>query len=291
METIGFIGTGRLGTVLAHAMAGAGLPVRYVASRRHDVAIALAQALPGCSAVPAEQAATASLVFVTVSDDAIAGMVESLPWHQGQCVVHCSGATEVSALAHAAAAGASTGGFHPIQIFTDVASTLPLLPGTTVGIEAEGRLSALLHDIAGRLAMVPMTIPPGKRALYHGGSLFMSSFLLSMFDQSVRLWQTLGMSEAQTLAALLPLAQGVVHTAGQKGLANAIAGPVSRGDGEVIRRHMAALAETDGHYLQMYRAFTHQQLILARQAGKLPVDRVEAMQQIIDGADIRTGDC
>lgn len=284
MESVAIIGAGRLGSVLAHAMSQAGLPVSMIASRTASSAETLASALPRAQAVSCQQAATADLVLVTVPDDAIASVANSVTWQAGHYVVHCSGATEISVLDLARNAGAMTGGFHPIQIFSDVAGTLPLLPGTTVGIEAEGVLKDVLCDIAARLHMVPMTVAAGQRALYHGGSLFMSSFLLSLFDASVQTWRALGMTETQTLQALLPLARGVVGTAANKGVAASLAGPISRGDVQVMTRHIAAFAALGKDHLEKYLQLSGHQLMLARQAGKLPQETIAAMQQVVDDA-------
>src|SRR6185295_5461330 len=106
---------------------------------------------------------------LTVPDDAIAPLAAQLPWRAGQRVVHCSGATEVAVLEPALRAGAMTGGFHPLQIFSDPARAGGLLAGSTVAIEGPPALEAELMVIAQRLGMTPLRLPPGARALYHGG--------------------------------------------------------------------------------------------------------------------------
>ena len=119
MQSISFIGAGRLGTTLAIAWHRAGMPVTMIASRNPESARKAAAGLEGCAAVTPEQAVLADLVFLTVPDDDIGPLAASLPWRKGQYVVHCSGATEVSVLDAAAQAGAITGGYHPMQIFSD----------------------------------------------------------------------------------------------------------------------------------------------------------------------------
>ena len=77
------------------------------------------------------------LVFLAVSDDAILPVCRDLRWEARHRVVHCSGATELTALDHAKSAGALTGGFHPMQMFANPDVALKGLRGCTVGIEAE----------------------------------------------------------------------------------------------------------------------------------------------------------
>lgn len=285
LQSISIIGAGRLGSTLAMAMHRAGLPVTMVASKSYTSAARLAANMPGCVAVTEAAAANADLVFLTVPDDAIGSVANGLVWREGQYVVHCSGATEVSVLAHAQGFGAQIGGFHPLQIFADPAIAIDLLPGTTVGIEAGVALEIVLRDIARTLDMVPILLPEGARAQYHGGTLFMSSFLLSMFHQSAKVWATFGMSERQTLDALLPLATGVVNTAEHQGLAASIAGPISRGDVNVVRAHLAAFDAMDADIAAFYRTLSRMQLVLAEQAGKLSPEQLTSMRAVIDGAD------
>jgi predicted short-subunit dehydrogenase-like oxidoreductase (DUF2520 family) len=290
LASISIIGAGRLGATLAIAMQRAGLPVTMVASRTYTSAARLAAKIPGCVAVTEEAAANADLVFLTVPDDAIAIVTHGLVWRPGQYVVHCSGATDVAALAHAQSCGAQVGGFHPIQIFADAEQALALLPGTTVGIEGGVELESVLRDVARALEMIPMALPEGVRARYHGGSLFMSSFLLSMFHQSAQIWATFGMTEKQTLDALLPLATGVIHTAQQKGLAASIAGPISRGDANVVRAHVAAFEEIGGAYADFYRQLSMMQLTLAEAAAKLTPEQLDNVRRAINGGDETVGD-
>jgi predicted short-subunit dehydrogenase-like oxidoreductase (DUF2520 family) len=269
MDSISFIGAGRLGATLARAFARHGLPVRFVASRSHATAAHVAAQVPGSRAIDAAQAAQADLVFLTVPDDAIAALAQRLPWRAGQAVDHCSGATELSVLDAAARAGASIGGFHPLQIFADPDVAIEQLAGSTVAIEGDARLTATLRGMAERLQMRSMTLPPGARALYHGGASFAASVLLSMLDEAVDVWGGFGIAPDQALQALLPLARGTLEAAARKGLAGALAGPVSRGDAGVVQRHHDAFARLGAEHLVFYREMTRRQLRLADAGGRL----------------------
>lgn len=281
MQSISFIGAGRLGTTLAIAWHRAGMPVTMIASRNPESARKAAAGLEGCAAVTPEQAVQADLVFLTVPDDDIGPLAASLPWRKGQYVVHCSGATEVSVLDAAAQAGAITGGYHPMQIFSDPQRTLALLPGATAGIEGPPALEQILRRLAEKLGMVPMLLPPGSRALYHGGSLFVGTFLLSMLNEAARAWSAFGISEEQTLRALLPVARGTLETAAVKGVAASLAGPISRGDIKVVQRHLRALEQLSEEQVSFYRQLAARQLQLARRNGKLQQHQLDALQEAI----------
>jgi predicted short-subunit dehydrogenase-like oxidoreductase (DUF2520 family) len=281
MGSIGFIGSGRLGSALAVALHQRGVAIAHVASRNPANAQQLAARLPGCHAVDAATAAQADLVFLTVTDDAIGPLAAQLPWRAGQAAVHCSGATEVSVLQPAADAGAAIGGFHPLQIFSDPQRAIELLAGSTVAIEGPPALEAQLRQLADTLGMRPLHLPPGARALYHGGASYAASFLLSMLNEAVSAWRAFGIDEAQALHALLPMAQGTLAAAASKGLSAAVAGPVSRGDAGVIARHLAAFTALGPEHAAFYRELTRRQLELVQASDRLSEEQAEHVRRVI----------
>ena len=282
MDRIAIIGPGRLGTCLAGVLSEAGFPVWAVAGRREDAAAALARRIPGCLALTPQGAAEADLVFLTVSDDAIGPMADALQWRAGQAVVHCSGATEVAVLAAAERSGAMTGGFHPLQIFSDPQRAAGLLAGSSVAIEGPPMLEARLREIASRLGMDCIVLPAGARALYHGGASFAASFLLSMLHEAATVWAGFGVDQASALRALLPLARGTLDAAQAKGIAPAQSGPVSRGDAGVVRRHFEAMRALGGQHADFYREITRRQIALAEMNGRLDAAALQALRDAVD---------
>lgn len=280
---LGFIGAGRLAQTLARAAQQAGWTVSHVASRHAGRAQALADALPGCSVVRMEAVAThCDLVLLTVSDDAIASVCAGLPWRTGQAAVHCSGATEVSALQSAAAAGAAIGGFHPLTVFADPGATLASLPGCTVAIEAQGILNSTLEQFAQDLRLRPLSLPPGARARYHAAAHYAGAFLNALLGEAARLWASFGASEEQTLAALLPLARSTLNAAQTGGLAESLPGVVSRGDVGTLRKHLDAidgLPEQD--IAALYRVLALRTLRTARDAGRLDATQAAAIEALL----------
>jgi predicted short-subunit dehydrogenase-like oxidoreductase (DUF2520 family) len=282
MTTIAFIGAGRMATALATALSRRGQAVQAIASRRSASAQALAASVPGCRAVSIEQATCAGLVFLTVPDDEIGRVAAATAWQAGQAVVHCSGATEVSVLAPAQRCGALVGGFHPLQIFSDPARAVDLIAGSSVTIEAPPALEATLRGLADLLGMRVLTLPPGARALYHGGASFAASLLLSMLKEAVDAWRAFGIDEEDALRALLPLAEGTLAAAAKKGLAGALSGPVSRGDAGVVGRHLQALDALGPAHGALYRQLSAGQLQLARESGRLQEAQLAALQALLD---------
>jgi predicted short-subunit dehydrogenase-like oxidoreductase (DUF2520 family) len=278
---MGFIGAGRLGQALAWSLAQAGLQVVAVSSRREEHAQALAAPIKGCVCMASQSVVdVCDLVFVTTPDSVIGATCDSLSWHPGQAVVHCSGVTEVGVLGHALAQGANMGGFHPMQTFSDPHAAVRSLPGCTVTVEAgQPELMQILLALVERLKCVPNRLPAGMRGRYHAAAGYTSQFINALFDQAVRLWQTWGATEEEALRALLPLAQGTLSAIQTAGVARGMPGPVSRGDLSSIDKHLRAITPMGPEMLDFYRTLCSVTVPLARQAGG--IDEAQA-QKFID---------
>lgn len=288
---IAFIGAGRLARTLAAAFHQAGWSVAAVASRSMESSRALAAGAGDCRAYAElqEAADAADLVFITVPDDSLEPVATGLAWRPGQSVVHCSGATEVSVLAPAHAQGALIGGFHPLQLFAEPALALPRIRGSSVAIEAPPELESKLRELAESVGYRSITIPAGCRGLYHAATNYSGSFLLSLLREACDLWNGFGVSDEDALAAMLPLARGTLDAAESRGLAGALAGPISRGDAAVVRRHVADLAKTGKRAedaVAFYRTIARRQLALAKERGHLSDKEIARLAAAIEeGAD------
>jgi len=281
--SIAFIGAGRLASGLALAMHAAGAEVQAVASRNAESALALAARIPGCQACDAQQAVdSAGLVFLSVPDDAIATVAGSLTWKPGQSVVHCSGATEITALDAAATAGAATGGFHPLQTFTDPAVALANLPGCTVAIEAAEPLFSRLSALAEAMRCRPFALPAGARARYHATGSYAAQFINALLLEASTVWESFGMDREAAVRALLPLLKGTVAAIEHGGLARGLAGPVSRGDAGTVRRQLEGIATLGEDHLALFRELTRLTLPLAIERGTLTQAQVESLRALLD---------
>ena len=289
LPRIGFIGAGRLARCLALAFARAGYPVTAVASRSAASARRLAIQIDHCAACddPQQVVEAADIVFLAVPDDSIGTTAHTLRFggnvasHHGQALVHCSGASPVEQLAPARDQGASIGGFHPLYLFGGELADLERIAGCSVTIEADGALKETLSALALALRCHPLSIPPGGRMLYHAAAHYAASFALCSLAECVALWRTLGFAEDDALRALLPMLAGTIETARDKGLPNALAGPVSRGDTGVVEKQLALLEGFGGDHAALYGLLTRRAVNLAQRRATPPAT-IEAISEAVE---------
>lgn len=280
---IGFVGAGKLAQTLAVAFDQAGLAVVAASSRDARNRDALARRCPSVRVTddPRVVAERSSLVILSVSDDAIAPVCASLAWRNGQAVIHCSGATEVNALASASAAGALVGGFHPMQMFANPEVALAGLPGCTVGIEADAPLRGTLESLARAIGCVPFALPAGVRPLYHASAYYVGPFLIALLQEGAKLWERFGATEPQALQAMVPLLRGTVAAVLDGGLAKGMGGCVARGDVGTVARHLSVLDGSDPDAGTLYRELALRNVPLGLKRGTLPPERAAEIDALL----------
>ncbi|MGZ6006854.1 MAG: Rossmann-like and DUF2520 domain-containing protein [Rhizomicrobium sp.] len=279
-ETFGFVGCGRVGRTLAQAFANAGRTVAAAWSRRDADAELMVREVSGLQALPSAQAVAdaCDFVWITVADDAIGPVSDGIAWSPRHKVVHCSGATEVLALAAARRAGAAIGGFHPLQMFTNPAVALKGLPGCTVGIEADAPLYESLNQLALDIGCTPVRVPAGDRALYHASAYYVGPFLIALLAEGAALWQKFGVGEKDALQALLPLLSGTLSAVHDGGLAQGMGGCVARGDVGTVRKHVAAMDQFDHEAGKLYRMLASRTIPLGLKRGTLNAQGADAIR-------------
>jgi predicted short-subunit dehydrogenase-like oxidoreductase (DUF2520 family) len=281
---IGFVGAGQLATPLGWSLARAGYRIVGAASRSRASAERLAEGVGGARVYGSAQALVddADLVVIAVPDDAIAPVAGAITWQPRHGVIHCSGATEVSALASAAEAGASIGGFHPLQTFTDTQAAIATLPGCTVGIEAEEPLLDVLWTMAQALECNPIRLPAGARALYHASGSFAASFLVRLVNDALDLWSAFGVDREAAFKALLPLTKGTVAALEANGPVRGLAGPIARADAGTVERHIEALRLQAPDLLPTYLDLARRSLAIAEAKGGAATDKLAALRALLE---------
>lgn len=286
---VGFIGAGVVGTTLAASLGAAGYPVVAAASRRLASAQRLASQVPGCSACAEAQpvADAAQLVFITTPDNAIVSVAGAVRWRPGQMVVHTSGAHSLDVLEAAAAQGALTGSFHPLQSFADVREAVASLPGTTFALEGEGELLCVLQELAEALGGRWLHVGPQDKALYHAAAVLVSNYTVALMQAASDLWAAWGARPQEAVAALMPLLRGTVRNIDRLGLPQALTGPIARGDTETVRWHLEALRERAPSLLPLYARLGLETIPIAQAKGDIDAAAAQEIASMLMAAATR----
>ncbi|HEX5695367.1 MAG TPA: Rossmann-like and DUF2520 domain-containing protein [Acidimicrobiia bacterium] len=237
------VGPGRAGGSMAIAATRSGDRIVGVLSRsgdsRYGPALSWDDPLP-----------FADLLLIAVNDAAIeevarrlAGVLDSIP-----VAAHVSGFTPVSALEPLAAAGAATGGFHPLQTLPDPERGAAALAGAFVGIGGHPHAQAVLTQLARSLEMRPFPLSDASRPRYHAGASAASNFVVTALATAGDLMSAAGIEPG----VARPLVEQAVANV-YDDLASALTGPVARGDVATVSGQLAAARETSDDIGDQYR--------------------------------------
>lgn len=254
--TVVVLGVGRLGSALVSALTTAGYKVAAVTARRRATVEAFSKTT-GISAVfnNVDAAARGDIILLTVPDRSLPAVLDELVAGQrlrrGQVLLHTSGVLSGEVLAPARQFGVAVGSMHPLQSFADIETARQNLPGSLFAIdgdpEAVDAASCLAIDLGGRVFYVP----PQERVLYHAAACMASNYLVVLLNIAEQLMSRWTVEQKDGLQALLPLVTGTLRNVSQRGTAEALTGPVLRGDVSTVAHHLKALPE---EFLAVYQS-------------------------------------
>mgnify|MGYP002814623593 CR=1 FL=1 len=269
--SVAVIGCGRVGSTLACALSRRGWPVSHLASASRSSADRLAGLIDGATvhATPQAAAEAAELVLLTVPDDVIPAVVDSITWSADHHLVHCSGSLGLEVLP----GRVNRGSFHPIMTIPTEPSP-DMLDGATIAIDGDDDVRAHLERMANDVGGRPVRIKPEDRVLYHLSCLLVGGYLSSLGAEAAGLWSQMGLDTQRGIEALAPMISQVGTNLGELGIPSALQGTVHRGDIETIRTHLETIDSRCPHlralYIQLAGASLRQALdcnAISRAAG------------------------
>lgn len=192
---VGVIGSGRVGPVLAAALAGAGHAlVGRTAASDDDRASAVLPNMPVLAAP--EVLRRSELVLVTVPgpelERTVAGLAEADLFQMGQLVLHADAAQGIEVLRPAAERGAIPLAVHPAMTFTGTSVDLRQLEATYAGVTAPAPVLPIAQALAVEMGCEPIVIAEADRAAYAEAISTASEFSRQIVQQATGLLRGIG---------------------------------------------------------------------------------------------------
>jgi len=183
------------------------------------------------------------VVVVATPDATVADVARAMAPVDGVAVVHLAGSLGLDVLApHARRASV-----HPIVSLADPSRGAARLFGAWFAVAGDPVANEIVDALDGHA----VTVPDDKRVLHHAAAVIAANHLVALLGQVERVAAEAGMP----LAAYMDLVRGAVENVAELGPADALTGPVARGDWDTIARHIAALpADERRAYVAMVAA-------------------------------------
>ncbi len=209
------IGPGRAGSALALALGRAGWEVVGLLGRGDPVV----GALDGTD-----------LLVVATGDGSVAEVAAGVEPSDRAVIAHLAGSLGLDALGSHLRRGA----LHPLVALPSAElGASRLAGGAWFATAGDPLVDLAVADLGGRR----FTVDDGDRAAYHAAAAMASNHLVALLGQVERIAAPLGIPAA----AFTDLAQATLDNVVELGPAQALTGPVARGDWDTVARHLAAI--------------------------------------------------
>jgi predicted short-subunit dehydrogenase-like oxidoreductase (DUF2520 family) len=165
--------------------------------------------------------------------------------------------------------------------FTGTALDVERVPGITFTATAPDRARGLVEDLVKSLGAGVQWVAEEHRAAYHAGVVHGSNYLVALVEQASEVLRDAGIDDP--VATLRPLMTALLDNALRDGPA-ALTGPISRGDVETVRAHLAVLPPD---VRQTYVALALATADIAVRAGRVDADTADRLRLVL--VDQETG--
>lgn len=288
---IAIIGAGNVGTGLAHALANYGYSVtlgtrklKHAQPKQHANLNLFANAIHMTSYVDALR--NAKYVLVTVPDDTLLSNFLKLSKYlpSNIAVAHCSGALSSDVLASARKKGCSVASLHPLNTFPNKDSAIETLRDNNhkTTLYCEGDASALdqFIPIFENVGFIPKKIKKSAKPLYHAACVFACNLLTALVESSLKTAELAQLDRDELWESLQPLVNRTINNINENGTANALSGPIARGDYRTIEHHIKLLESKQPALAAIYKSLSLQAIDLTEQRGLTDAEVLYKMRKV-----------
>lgn len=285
---IALVGAGNVGTTIAFLLKEAGHTINGVASRSAASA-ARTGGMLGVphSTNPPDFTREADVTFLTVPDRSIADVCAAIAaqdgFRPGSIVIHTSGAHSSALLSPARAAGCWTLSFHPLQSFANPESGIKNLPGSFITIEGDEPALPAARRLVADLSCQLLEIPTENKALYHAAACLVCNYFVTLTDLGLQLFEAAGIERKEGLPAIRPLLYCTLQNIIRNGPAQALTGPIARGDSGTVQAHLETMERLTPALLPLYKALGLATVSIAAAKQTLAPVEQESLLKILGG--------
>lgn len=258
-KSLSIIGAGKVASVLANFFVLKGWSVHAIVSNDQKDAAILAERVRAQHASNSYDmiAGENNLLLLCVPDAAIipvaercANILSSRP--SRPLVLHTSGLRTSDDLLPFKSIGCLSASFHPIQTFYSIEMTATLCDGIGVGIEGDTSSVNAATALALALGWNALHVAKEHKALYHAACVFASNYVTTLAASASSLLSKSCIIHETPGKYFLPMMHIALQAIDQSDPANALTGPIARGDLETVKEHIRAITELSKEHLPDY---------------------------------------
>jgi predicted short-subunit dehydrogenase-like oxidoreductase (DUF2520 family) len=230
----------------------------------------------------------ARLVIVTTPDHAFAEVTRMLRDHSGMlpgsAVLHTS-ATEPAARVDLDSPEVLALSLHPMRPFPDREGGAERFRGTVMGVEGADPARTLGHELVRLLGGRLVDLNADQKALYHIAGVMSANGAMALARAAEVIASRLGLGDGFVPEGVLPGMRAALEAVEEQGLPKGLTGPITRGDADVVARHLETLAEELPELAPIYREVARINLSMVEELGRVDAAAIDRLRRILDPPD------
>lgn len=278
---IGFIGAGKVGFSLGKYFSAKGTYITGYYSKNVSSAIEAANFTHSKYYDNLRKLVNeSSIIFLTTPDDVIPLILEEIKNYsiKNKIFCHCSGSISSKIFSNINNSGAYGYSTHPMYAFSDKYNSYKNLNSAYFSIEGDTNYLYYIKNFIESLGNKTLIIKPEDKTLYHLANVTASNLVLSLLNISASYLKNCGISEEDSINALMPLIENNILNIKNSGFFNSITGPIDRNDIGTIKHHVKIIPKED---LLMYKTLCLNLLKLVKE--KYPTRSYDELYEFLGG--------
>jgi len=187
----------------------------------------------------------ADLFVIACGDDHIEECLDELLAQDvlkiGTIIFHFSGAKSSTVFHKAKKLGAKCASLHPVKSFAKPTTAIKTFENTYCGLEGDNEACIVLEQLIKNIGGHCFNIDPKNKLIYHSASVFACNYLVALQEMSIRALEKSGIERDLAMNILEPIVKETSNNIFKLGSANALTGPIARGDSALVEKQFAAI--------------------------------------------------
>lgn len=259
---ISFIGAGKVGTAF-------GMYIKEIHQVLYYYSRTMASAMKASHKVGARPTndlglliEASDVVIITTGDQNIQEAIKAIDGLKmdlaGKLFVHMSGALTSACFKALVDRGAKGASMHPLQTFPTPEKGLAHLKTAYFALEGACDLPKQWLQALGNPYF---ELRADQKSKYHMAACIFSNYMVTLMAFGSEMLAQVGIDEGQGLEAMMPLIEATLENTRSLGPRAALTGPIQRGDGLTLEKHMETIEGLDLSLYKTLMAWTSERMI------------------------------
>ncbi|ENY99746.1 hypothetical protein HMPREF1092_02882 [Clostridium thermobutyricum] len=182
------------------------------------------------------------ILFITTTDSEIESVWENLKKLsiKNKIICHCSGALSSEIFKGRENYNVFGYSVHPLFPIKDKYESYKSLKDAVFTVEGDETYINIIISMFSSIGNKVKEIDKNDKVKYHKSAVLVSNLVLALISIGVEELESCGFNSDEALDSLYPLIKNNIKNIKEKGLYEALTGPVERGDLETVKKHLEA---------------------------------------------------